>query len=111
MRDLRLVGDVAGFGELMGEAWRHKRTLLTAPDGTVPPTVRDAVRMIDAARSAGAVSGRMLGAGGGGFLSLFAPPGRLAAIAAALTAAGGRPRRVGLCTTGASTVHTEREPP
>jgi D-glycero-alpha-D-manno-heptose-7-phosphate kinase len=111
MRDLLLAGHVAAFGELMGEAWRHKRTLLTGPDGTVPPTVRDAVRLIDAARGAGAVSGRLLGAGGGGFLSLFAPPDRRGAVADALIAAGGRPRRVSLCATGATTVHTGRELP
>jgi D-glycero-alpha-D-manno-heptose-7-phosphate kinase len=44
----------------------------------------------DAARRAGAQGGKLLGAGGGGFLFLLAPPERHGAIAEAL----GSPRQI-----------------
>jgi hypothetical protein len=40
--------------------------------------------MYTAAREAGAVGGKLLGAGGGGFLLLFVPPDRRAAVQMAL---------------------------
>jgi D-glycero-alpha-D-manno-heptose-7-phosphate kinase len=40
--------------------------------------------MYELARAAGALGGKLLGAGGGGFLLLFVPPERRAAVGAAL---------------------------
>ena len=56
------------FGELLHQAWYLKRRL--APGITTPEV--DA--LYDAARRAGARGGKLLGAGGGGFLLLFAEP-------------------------------------
>jgi D-glycero-alpha-D-manno-heptose-7-phosphate kinase len=60
--------DICGFGELLHEAWQAKRSL----SAKVSNTHVDAI--YDQAISAGAVGGKLLGAGGGGFLLLFAPP-------------------------------------
>jgi D-glycero-alpha-D-manno-heptose-7-phosphate kinase len=67
-------GDLSSFGELLHEAWLAKRALSDKisndqVDGTY-----------QAALSAGALGGKLLGAGGGGFLLLFAPPDRHARI-------------------------------
>jgi len=69
---------ITGFGELLDEAWSHKRSLAA---GITTDEVDDAY---DRARAAGAIGGKITGAGGGGFLLLFVPPDRQAAVAAAL---------------------------
>jgi len=66
--------DLTGFGDLLHEAWLAKRSLSTA----VTNSTVDAI--YDAARAAGALGGKLTGAGGGGFMLLFAPPERQAAI-------------------------------
>lgn len=60
--------NILGFGELLHEAWEAKRSLSNA----VSNTEVDAI--YHRARSAGAVGGKLTGAGGGGFMLLFAPP-------------------------------------
>jgi D-glycero-alpha-D-manno-heptose-7-phosphate kinase len=60
--------DIFEIGRLLDEAWRVKRTL---SDRISNATIDD---LYDAARRAGAVGGKLLGAGGGGFVLLFARP-------------------------------------
>jgi D-glycero-alpha-D-manno-heptose-7-phosphate kinase len=66
--------DISAFGHLLHESWRLKRSL----------TDRISTTEIDdlyaAARDAGAIGGKLLGAGGGGFFLLFVPPERQAAV-------------------------------
>jgi D-glycero-alpha-D-manno-heptose-7-phosphate kinase len=61
-------GDMADFGRLLHENWLLKRTL----SSRISSNEIDAI--YDAGRKAGAIGGKILGAGGGGFLLLFAPP-------------------------------------
>jgi len=56
------------FGRLLDEAWRHKRSL---SDKVSTPEIDG---IYEDARHAGALGGKLLGAGGGGFLLLFAAP-------------------------------------
>jgi D-glycero-alpha-D-manno-heptose-7-phosphate kinase len=56
------------FGRLLNEGWQLKRSL---GFGISNEAIDD---WYDAARSAGAWGGKLLGAGGGGFVLLFAPP-------------------------------------
>jgi D-glycero-alpha-D-manno-heptose-7-phosphate kinase len=56
------------FGELLHEAWQNKRSL--SPMVTTP----EIDQIYDTARDAGAIGGKLLGAGGGGFMLLFAKP-------------------------------------
>ena len=66
--------DIADFGELLHETWQLKRSL---SDKTTNPEVD---RIYEHARSTGALGGKLTGAGGGGFMLLFAPPERHARI-------------------------------
>jgi D-glycero-alpha-D-manno-heptose-7-phosphate kinase len=71
-------GDLTPFGKLLDEAWRVKRSLspaVSSPD--VEAIYREAT-------AAGAVGGKLMGAGGGGFMVLFVPPERQAAVKARL---------------------------
>jgi D-glycero-alpha-D-manno-heptose-7-phosphate kinase len=71
--------DLHGFGELLHEAWKVKRSW----NSWAFDSQADAV--YQQARSAGAVGGKLTGAGRGGFLLLFVPPGRQAAVRERLT--------------------------
>jgi len=66
--------DIRDFGKLMHTAWQIKRELS-------PLVSNDHVDEIyDEALKAGAIGGKLLGAGGGGFMLLFAPPRKHKAI-------------------------------
>ena len=58
-----------GFGDLLDEAWQLKRSL----SGAVSNTQVDEIYA--EARRGGARGGKLLGAGGGGFLLFYVPPG------------------------------------
>ena len=74
-RDLLVGGgSLAAFGELLHEGWAAKRAL----DAAVSNAAID--ELYARARRAGAWGGKLLGAGGGGFLLFVAPPERHAAL-------------------------------
>jgi D-glycero-alpha-D-manno-heptose-7-phosphate kinase len=60
--------DLTGFGKLLHEAWLLKKRLSSKV------STPDIDRWYEEARKAGAIGGKILGAGGGGFLLFFAPP-------------------------------------
>jgi D-glycero-alpha-D-manno-heptose-7-phosphate kinase len=62
--------DITRFGELLHEAWRLKRSLSNRVSNS------ELDEIYAQAMSAGAVGGKLTGAGGGGFLLLFVPPSR-----------------------------------
>jgi D-glycero-alpha-D-manno-heptose-7-phosphate kinase len=66
------------LGDLLREGWRLKRELA---DGVSTPEIDD---IHDAAIAAGAVGGKLLGAGGGGFMAFVVPPEKRQAVRAAL---------------------------
>ncbi len=59
---------IEAFGELLHEAWQNKRQLSNMV------TTPEIDQIYAAARDAGAIGGKLLGAGGGGFMLLFAKP-------------------------------------
>jgi D-glycero-alpha-D-manno-heptose-7-phosphate kinase len=71
-------GELADFGRLLHETWQLKRGLTAR----IAPAFVDEV--YETARKAGAIGGKLLGAGGGGFMLFFAPPERHAQILAQL---------------------------
>lgn len=71
-------GDIHDFGHLLHEAWQAKRSLSAKVSN---PEVDG---LYEKAREAGALGGKLTGAGGGGFLLLFAPPDRQEQITASL---------------------------
>lgn len=78
-RDALRAGDTDAIGALLHENWELKRRLsdrISAPD-------IDA--MYEKALAAGALGGKIAGAGGGGFLLLYVPLGRQAAVRDALS--------------------------
>lgn len=62
------------FGALLDDAWHYKRSL------SEQVTMPEIDALYETAKAAGAVGGKILGAGGGGFLLLFAPPQHHATI-------------------------------
>jgi D-glycero-alpha-D-manno-heptose-7-phosphate kinase len=77
--DILMSGmDIRAFGELLHEGWQNKRALSAHVSN---PHV-DA--LYAKACKAGAVGGKLTGAGGGGFLLLFVPPRKQWAVRAAL---------------------------
>jgi D-glycero-alpha-D-manno-heptose-7-phosphate kinase len=78
LRDALNRSDLDGFGEILHANWEEKRRLAS---GITTPVLDG---LYERARACGAVGGKVLGAGGGGFLLLYAPPDRHAEICAAL---------------------------
>jgi len=76
------TGDLWTFGELLHRSWLEKRQVT---EGITNPELD---RCYEVAREAGALGGKVTGAGGGGFLMLFCPPARQADVTEALTALG-----------------------
>jgi D-glycero-alpha-D-manno-heptose-7-phosphate kinase len=65
--DLLLAGDLDSFGELMHEHWENKRV-------RSPGMRSDRIdTLYTLARRSGAVGGKLVGAGGGGFLLVYTP--------------------------------------
>jgi D-glycero-alpha-D-manno-heptose-7-phosphate kinase len=75
---VRGEGDLDDFGRLLHEGWQLKRSLT---DKISTPAVDG---IYAAARDAGATGGKLLGAGGGGFIIFFVKPELQARVKAAL---------------------------
>ena len=88
------------LGELLHRNWELKRSL----NDTVSTPEIDA--SYAAARSAGALGGKLLGAGGGGFLLLYAPHERQPALRRAMSALRELPIKIDA--EGSSIVHVSR---
>ena len=65
---------LAEIGKLLHESWMLKRELA----GSITTNLIDEI--YEGAMSAGALGGKVLGAGGGGFMAFFVPPERRAAV-------------------------------
>jgi D-glycero-alpha-D-manno-heptose-7-phosphate kinase len=76
--------DWPAVGRQIAAEWENRKTL--APGVTTP----DIDRMLEAAREAGALAGKVCGAGGGGCLFCLADPERVPAVREALAASGAR---------------------
>jgi D-glycero-alpha-D-manno-heptose-7-phosphate kinase len=96
MRSSLEAGDLDGFGALLDEGWRLKRGIHRSISSS------DIDRWYAAARSAGALGGKIAGAGGGGYLLIYAPPTAQPDVTEALSSQGLRPLVFGFDRTGAS---------
>jgi len=77
-RDIE-IGDFDSIGALLHHSWELKKRLSrTVSNGTIN-------EIYDSARRAGAIGGKITGAGGGGFLLLYVPYERQAAVRNALS--------------------------
>jgi len=66
--------DIRAFGELLHEAWQAKKSIGEKVSNS------NVDEIYEAAMAAGALGGKLTGAGGGGFLLVFAPPEKQARI-------------------------------
>jgi D-glycero-alpha-D-manno-heptose-7-phosphate kinase len=82
MRDSLERGDLNAVGLLMDEAWQAKKRVSTRISN---PRID---HLYELAQRAGAIGGKITGAGGGGFLLLYCEPDNQAAVRKALTAEG-----------------------
>jgi D-glycero-alpha-D-manno-heptose-7-phosphate kinase len=83
MRDAVWEGDLEEVAYLLGEEWEARRRL--APEVSSPETER----ILDAAVSTGATSGKVCGAGGGGCLLIATSPGNRSDVETAIRDTGG----------------------
>jgi D-glycero-alpha-D-manno-heptose-7-phosphate kinase len=67
MKKALLAGDLDGFGELLHEGWLQKKKMAK---GITTPRIDE---LYEEARKAGAIGGKITGAGGGGHLLLYCP--------------------------------------
>ena len=86
-RKLLVDGDIDRYGELLHEHWTNKRKLASnMTDGAID-------EHYEAARKAGALGGKLMGAGGGGFFLFYVRPESRRRVYEALTARGLRQLR------------------
>lgn len=82
-----LSGKIDSYGELLHEHWTNKRKLASnMTDSTID-------EHYEAARKAGAIGGKLMGAGGGGFFMFYAAPADKRRVYAALLERGLKPLR------------------
>ena len=85
--DLLRRGDIDQYGELLHEHWQHKRRLTSK---MTDPALDEHYA---AARAAGALGGKLIGAGGGGFFMFYVRPAEKRRALETLSARGLRPLR------------------
>src|SRR5262249_8636445 len=97
---LLVAGDVDRYGELLHEHWTRKRKLASKmTDATLD-------EHYEAARAAGALGGKLMGAGGGGFFMFYLRPSDKRRVREARPARGLRPPRSRFDAAGARIVAT-----
>lgn len=85
MKEALLTGALDSFGEMLHEAYMNKKMMNPhVADGT------PAEALYESARKHGVIGGKLLGAGGGGYLLLYCETGRHLEVRQALEAMGGQ---------------------
>jgi len=78
MKECLLKGDFDGFIEAMQSGWESKK------NSAITVSTPHIEQIYDAAMHAGALAGKVSGAGGGGFMMFFVPPEKRVAVSKAL---------------------------
>lgn len=86
-RDILVKGNLDAYGELLHEHWTNKRKLAA----NMTDSVID--EHYEAARKAGAIGGKLMGAGGGGFFMFYVRPQDRRRVCDELLSRGLRPLR------------------
>lgn len=84
MKAALLRGEIGRFASILGRSWQNKKQ---TSSGVSNDLVED---VYHAARQAGAIAGKVSGAGGGGFMMFVVDPERRSDVIAALTRKNGR---------------------
>jgi D-glycero-alpha-D-manno-heptose-7-phosphate kinase len=82
MKNAMLRTDIPEMARILNSSWLAKRETATGISTTVIET------LLDTAMKAGALAGKVSGAGGGGFIMFIVPPEKHLVVARALNAAG-----------------------
>lgn len=97
MKNALVRGELRKFGEMLDTAWQHKKLLS-------PKISNDFIdEAYDIARKAGAIGGKVTGAGGGGYMLFYCEFRKQHRVAEALTAFGAEPTEFGFTTQGLTT--------
>ena len=102
LRDSIESGDLNQFGALLHENWILKQRLAS---GITTPQI---INTYDAGLAAGALGGKLLGAGGGGFMLFYAPQEVHASLDVAMQSVGATPFEFNMETEGSKLIHIER---
>lgn len=102
LRDALESGDLNDFGALLHENWLLKQQLAS---GITNPRITAAY---DAGRNAGALGGKLLGAGGGGFMLFYAPLEAHASLDLAMKGIEAEPFNFNMEQDGSKLIHVER---
>jgi D-glycero-alpha-D-manno-heptose-7-phosphate kinase len=86
-RRILLAGELDSYGEMLHEHWTQKRRLAAGMSDVAID------EHYEAARRAGAIGGKLMGAGGGGFFMFYVRPTERRRVHESLTARGLRPMR------------------
>jgi D-glycero-alpha-D-manno-heptose-7-phosphate kinase len=86
-RRILVSGEIDRYGEMLHEHWTNKRKLAS---NMTDPTIDE---HYETARKAGAIGGKLMGAGGGGFFMFYARPADKRRVHETLVARGLRPLR------------------
>jgi D-glycero-alpha-D-manno-heptose-7-phosphate kinase len=86
-RRILLSGELDSYGELLHEHWTHKRRLASNMASS------EIDEHYEAARRAGAIGGKLMGAGGGGFFMFYVRAGERRRVHEVMAARGLRPMR------------------
>jgi len=82
MKRALILGELDDFGDLLHQSWECKKRMA---EGITTDRIDEVYK---AARKAGALGGKIPGAGGGGFMLFYCQPGKLFAVQDALMKAG-----------------------
>jgi D-glycero-alpha-D-manno-heptose-7-phosphate kinase len=97
MKKELLTGNLDAMGHLLHEGWEAKKRFTEGISNA------EIDHFYEAARAAGALGGKLTGAGGGGYLLLFCEFQRRQEVAKAVTRAGGRVVDFAFCPEGVQT--------
>lgn len=95
MKQALLRGEIERMAAILNRSWEAKKRTARGISTDLIESLREA------AFAAGAIGGKVSGAGGGGFMMFIVPPDRRIAVARALNAAGGEASAVHLTPRGA----------
>ena len=101
LKEVLIKGDLASFGDLLHENWLLKQSLAK---GITTPRIND---LYTAATNAGARGGKLLGAGGGGFMLFYVDTDKHHAVDQAMAELDATPFEFKMETDGSKIIHIE----
>ncbi len=97
MKEVLLQGKIGEIGEILNFGWHYKKEMAS---GISNPMIE---QMYAAAMKAGAIGGKVSGAGGGGFMMFYCPGNTRFEVIKTLEPFGGKPKKFNFTKSGLST--------